>query len=207
MAIVQTSAFRSLVTSVDLARIPRQIRHCKMPRTQDEVALLQREYITWRNLSLGRESEKETQSFVMWLSLSHAHSATTACETTPIRDTRSKGSQPYGKKYVRKSSFYLEFCSIYIAIMGIPLDIISESFHKLKHSISDEDAHNFASTEVEDVWKAVREIDSAQRQRQSAQNLRRVEPLLKGIEKYAKVIEVLCNGTPFMAYVWVSMSC
>jgi len=91
--------------------------------------------------------------------------------------------------------------------MGIPLDIISESFHKLKQSISDEDAHNFASTELKDVWKAVRGIDSAQRQRQSAQNLRRIEPLLKGIEKYAKVIEVLCNGTPFMPYVWVSMSC
>jgi len=61
MAIVQTSAFRSLVTAVDLARIPRQIRHRKMPRTQDEVALLRREYITWGNLSLVRESEEETQ--------------------------------------------------------------------------------------------------------------------------------------------------
>lgn len=91
-----------------------------------------------------------------------------------------------------------------MAIMSIPLDIISESFNKLKQSISDEDAHNFASTELKDVWATVREIDSAQRQRQSAQNLRRIEPLLKGIEKYAKVIEVLCNGTPFLPYVWVS---
>jgi hypothetical protein len=91
-----------------------------------------------------------------------------------------------------------------MAIMSIPLDIISEAFNKLKQSISDEDAHYFASTELEDVWVAVREIDSAQRQRQSAQNLRRIEPLLKGIEKYAKVTEVLCNGTPFLSYVWVS---
>ena len=91
-----------------------------------------------------------------------------------------------------------------MAIMSIPLDIISESFNKLKQSISGEDARNFASTELKDVWAAVREIDSTQRERQSAQNLRRIEPLLKGIEKYTKVIEVLCNGTPFLPYVWVS---
>jgi hypothetical protein len=88
--------------------------------------------------------------------------------------------------------------------MGMPLNVIAESFNKLKRSITDEDAHNFASTELNDVWKAVREIDNAQRQRQSAQNLRRIEPLLKGIEKYTKIIEVLCNGTPYLPYVWVS---
>ncbi|KAF8859961.1 PLU-1-domain-containing protein [Acephala macrosclerotiorum] len=86
--------------------------------------------------------------------------------------------------------------------MEEPLDIITEAFNKLRKSISDEDALDFESTKLEDVWTAIRQIDSAQRQRQSAQNLRRVEPLLKGIEKYAKVIEVLCNGTPFMPYVW-----
>ncbi|KAF8865135.1 hypothetical protein BDZ45DRAFT_474377 [Acephala macrosclerotiorum] len=86
--------------------------------------------------------------------------------------------------------------------MEQPLDAIAEAFTKLGQSISHEDARTFESTRLEDVWKAVREIENTQRQRQSAQNLRRVEPLLKGIEKYAKVIEVLCNGTPFMPYVW-----
>lgn len=86
--------------------------------------------------------------------------------------------------------------------MEEPLEIITEAFNKLRKSIS-EDALDFESTKLEDVWTAIRQIDSAQRQRQSVQNLRRVEPLLKGIEKYAKVIEVLCNGTPFILYVWV----
>jgi len=87
-----------------------------------------------------------------------------------------------------------------------PTSVIADAFEKLKRSVSVEDAHDFASTELEDVWKAVREIDSAQRKRQSAQNLRRVEPLLKSIEKYAKIIEVLCNGTPFLPYAWVRFS-
>ncbi|KAH6714004.1 hypothetical protein BKA61DRAFT_428897, partial [Leptodontidium sp. MPI-SDFR-AT-0119] len=80
--------------------------------------------------------------------------------------------------------------------------IIADAFNKLSDTISEEHAHEFASTKLEDVWKTVRDIDSSQRQRQSAQNLGRIKPLLEGIEKYAKVIEVLCNGTPYLPYVW-----
>ncbi|TVY89373.1 Vegetative incompatibility protein HET-E-1 [Lachnellula willkommii] len=86
--------------------------------------------------------------------------------------------------------------------MTNPANTIGDAFHKLKGSISESDAHDWASTELKDVWAEVRKIDSEQRKRQSAQNLRRIEPLLYGIGKYAKVIEVLCNGTPFLPYVW-----
>jgi len=87
--------------------------------------------------------------------------------------------------------------------MASAINVIADAFEKLGRSISLEDAHDFASTDLKDVWRTVREIDTAQRKRLSAQNLRRIEPLLQGIEKYSKVIEVLCNGTPFMSYVWV----
>ena len=87
--------------------------------------------------------------------------------------------------------------------MANPQDVIADAFGKLQRSVSEEDAHKFASTELKDVWTAVREIDSRQRMRLSAQNMRRIEPMLRGIEKYTKVIEVLCNGTPYMPYVWV----
>ncbi len=96
---------------------------------------------------------------------------------------------------------HLSVC--FLSHMANPQTVIDDAFEKLKRSISEEDAHNFASTELKDVWSAVREIDSQQRKRQSAQNLRRIEPLLRGVEKYTKVIEVLCNGTPYMPYVWV----
>ncbi|CAG8975823.1 hypothetical protein HYALB_00009403 [Hymenoscyphus albidus] len=86
--------------------------------------------------------------------------------------------------------------------MASPTDVIADAFQKLKRSLSEDDAYNFASTELQDVWVTVREIDSEQRKRQSAQNLRRVDPLLRGLEKYRKVIEVLCNGTPYMPYIW-----
>lgn len=84
--------------------------------------------------------------------------------------------------------------------------MIRNACERLKASISVVDAHQFASTELKDVWSALHQINNEQRARQSAQNLRRVEPLLKGIGKYTKVIEVFCNGTPYMPYVWVSLS-
>lgn len=87
--------------------------------------------------------------------------------------------------------------------MADPQAVIADAFAKLKRSISEEDAHSFASTELKDVWAAIRTIDKTQRKRESSQNMRRIEPFLRGIEKYAKVIEVLCNGTPFLPYIWV----
>jgi len=87
--------------------------------------------------------------------------------------------------------------------MENPVDTIAQAFERLQCSISKEDAQNFASTQLKDVWKVVREIDAEQRKKQSAQNLRRVEPLLRGIEKYATVVDTLCNGTPFLPYIWV----
>ncbi|KKY13857.1 putative nacht domain protein [Diplodia seriata] len=32
--------------------------------------------------------------------------------------------------------------------------------------------------------------------------MRRVESLLNGIEHYSKVLEVLCNGTPYLPWIW-----
>jgi len=90
--------------------------------------------------------------------------------------------------------------------MTNPQSVIKDAFEKFRRSISEEDAKSFATTELKDVWTVVREIESTQRKRQSVQNLRRIEPFLRGIEKYTKVIEVLCNGTPFMPYAWVGLA-
>lgn len=88
--------------------------------------------------------------------------------------------------------------------MSCPTDIISKAFESLQRSVAPEHRHTFQSTELQDVWAAVQDIQTSQRKRQSAQNLRRLEPLLEALEKYAKVIEVLCNGTQYLSFIWVS---
>jgi hypothetical protein len=88
--------------------------------------------------------------------------------------------------------------------MASPIATIDQSFDKLRASLSIKHRHEFSSTVLQDVWNEVQRIESVQRKRQSAQNLRRIEPFLRGLEKYSKVIEVLCNGTPYLPFVWVS---
>ena len=57
--------------------------------------------------------------------------------------------------------------------MASPRETIADAFTKLKESLSERDAYDFASTELKDIRKAMRDIDNEQRQRQSAQNLQR----------------------------------
>ncbi|KAF2812552.1 uncharacterized protein BDZ99DRAFT_413355, partial [Mytilinidion resinicola] len=32
--------------------------------------------------------------------------------------------------------------------------------------------------------------------------MKRIQPLLDGLERYSKVVEVLCNGTPYLPWIW-----
>ncbi|KUJ09937.1 uncharacterized protein LY89DRAFT_723790 [Mollisia scopiformis] len=72
----------------------------------------------------------------------------------------------------------------------------------LRATLNSHDATAFATTKSEDVWKAAEDIQEAQRQRKSLRNMRRIEPFLKALGGYSKVIEVACNGTPYLPWVW-----
>ncbi|KAF2001862.1 hypothetical protein P154DRAFT_618946 [Amniculicola lignicola CBS 123094] len=75
-------------------------------------------------------------------------------------------------------------------------------FEKTVNKLSKDDCRDFSSTELQDVWKAAREIEQQLAARQCLRNVRRIEPLLNGLETYSKVIEVLCNGTPYLPWIW-----
>lgn len=48
--------------------------------------------------------------------------------------------------------------------MTAPVTTIADAFKRLKQSVSEDDAYDFASTKLADVWRAVREIDNKHRQ-------------------------------------------
>lgn len=79
------------------------------------------------------------------------------------------------------------------------------AIERLKHTLSTNDATAFAATTSEDVWKAAEDIQETQRKRRSLRNMRRVEPFLKALAGYSGVIEVACNGTPYLPWIWVSI--
>jgi hypothetical protein len=85
-----------------------------------------------------------------------------------------------------------------------PASILNGAFRRLKDSVSPSDALLFQKTELKDVWDAAEEIQNSQRQRQSLQALSRIKPLLDSLQRYLRVIEVLCNGTPYLPWIWVS---
>jgi hypothetical protein len=85
-----------------------------------------------------------------------------------------------------------------------PASLIESAFSRFQASISIDDARNFHSTTLEDVRKAAVEIEKEQRQRGALRNMKRIEPLLKALGVYGQALDTLCNGTPFLPWVWVS---
>ncbi len=77
------------------------------------------------------------------------------------------------------------------------------AFDRLRRSVTPDDARSFSSTSMEDVWKGAKGIEAELEARGSLRALRRIQPFLSGIEKYAKVVEVLCSGTPYLPWIWV----
>lgn len=94
-----------------------------------------------------------------------------------------------------------------MAALGATLPVsFSIAFERLKDSVSKDDARSFASTTMEDVWIAARAIERQLESRRSLRGFHRIQPFLSGLEQYSKVIEVLCNQTPYLAFIWVSKS-
>lgn len=93
-----------------------------------------------------------------------------------------------------------------LASTVMPPVAFSTAFERLKEVVSKEDARSFNSTTMEDVWTSARDIERHLESRRSLRGFRRIQPFLAGIEQYSKVVEVLCNGTPYLPYIWVGRS-
>ena len=81
------------------------------------------------------------------------------------------------------------------------------AFERLKELMGKDDARAIASTTMEDVRTAAKEIERQLELKRSLRGLRRIQPFLAGVEQYSKVVEVVCNGTPYLPYLWVSFRC
>ena len=93
------------------------------------------------------------------------------------------------------------------ASSGPPPVSFQIAFERLKDLMSKDDVRAMASTTMDDVWTAAKEIERQLELRRSLRGLRRIQPFLAGIEQYSKVVEVVCNGTPYLPYLWVSFRC
>ncbi|KAG7404211.1 Vegetative incompatibility protein HET-E-1 [Fusarium oxysporum f. sp. rapae] len=79
---------------------------------------------------------------------------------------------------------------------------IEKAFKDLEKTVSAGDRISLQHTTLDDVRKAAHLVEDELAARQSLRNMRRLEPLFTGLEYYSKTIEVLCNGTPYMPWIW-----
>ncbi|RKL16693.1 hypothetical protein BFJ70_g14981 [Fusarium oxysporum] len=83
---------------------------------------------------------------------------------------------------------------------------IKIAFEKLEKTILPEDSHDFSTTTIDDVKKAALVLEDQLAARNSLRNMRRLLPLLAGLEHYAKVMDILCNGTPYLPWIWAPIT-
>lgn len=79
---------------------------------------------------------------------------------------------------------------------------IREAFEELEATISPADSRDLEHATLEDVQKATKDIENELAARSSLRNMRRLMPLFIGLEHYSKSIEVACNGTPYLPWLW-----
>jgi len=80
------------------------------------------------------------------------------------------------------------------------------AFEELDQTITPRDSRDFHLSTLQHVQKAALEIENQLAARQSLRNMRRLMPLFKALEHYSKVIDILCNGTPYLPWIWAPIT-
>lgn len=88
-------------------------------------------------------------------------------------------------------------------VSALARQTMRHAFQDLERTITPADLRTLHSMSTfQQVRTASLEIESQLAAREALRNMRRLTPLLNGLEHYAKVVEILCNGTPFLSWIW-----
>src|SRR5271163_293873 len=85
---------------------------------------------------------------------------------------------------------------------GRAITAISDAFHRLEVSIYPSDARAFRSTTLQQVKDAAKIIERDQAKRRCLRNLRRIKPFFEALARFGGSLERLCQGTPFLCFIW-----
>jgi hypothetical protein len=82
--------------------------------------------------------------------------------------------------------------------------IFEDALNRFEQTVNFDDKREFQLTTLQDVREAARQIERDLGDRGCLRNMRRLQPFFDGLDRYSTIIEVLCNGTPYLPYIWVS---
>nr|WOD46422.1 hypothetical protein [Trichoderma atroviride] len=93
-----------------------------------------------------------------------------------------------------------------LSISAAATQTIKAAFEDLGRTITTEDSRDFRVTTIKKVRDAALEIERQLAARGSLRNMRRLMPLFRGIEHYSRVMDTLCNGTPYLPWIWAPIT-
>ena len=79
---------------------------------------------------------------------------------------------------------------------------LQDAFERFASTVAPDDKRLFHNTQLKDVRDEAIRIERQLRARRTQRCMARLDKFLQGIEHYSKVVEVLCNGTPFLPWIW-----
>lgn len=82
--------------------------------------------------------------------------------------------------------------------------VFRDAFDDISSDFEPNETASFARITLKDVCEASVKIEEKLAAKRRIRNMRRLKPFFEGIERYSKAIEPLCNGTPFLPWIWVS---
>lgn len=92
------------------------------------------------------------------------------------------------------------------AVSELARQTMRVAFEELERTVTPADSRIFRSTTLEQTRIIALDIEKELAARRALCNTRRLEPLLRGLEHYSKAIDVLCNGTPFLPWIWAPIT-
>ncbi|KAI4607631.1 hypothetical protein J4E83_009528 [Alternaria metachromatica] len=79
---------------------------------------------------------------------------------------------------------------------------LQDAFERFASTVAPDDKRLFHNTQLKDVRDEAIRIERQLRARRTQRCMARLDNFLRGMEHYSKVVEVLCNGTPFLPWIW-----
>lgn len=79
---------------------------------------------------------------------------------------------------------------------------LQNAFERFASTVAPDDKREFYNTKLKDVRDEVMQIEKQLRARRMQRNMARLDPFLRGMDHYSKVVKVLCNGTPYLSWIW-----
>lgn len=78
------------------------------------------------------------------------------------------------------------------------------SCERFRNELNAEDDKTIRATSLNDVRTTIAQTERELASRQGLQNFDRLSPYINAVERYGTVIEVFCNSSPIVPYIWVS---